>query len=219
MHNEGGSKRVIVTKTLPGERWLRVLTSSDCRVEVCTHKDTILSVDTISQLIGDKCHGVIGQLTEDWDKKLFKKLQDAGGTAFSNYAVGYNNVNVPDATAHGIPVGNTPGMSMPMRHIDLFTVREPVFGCVMADVGPSRTCFVHAWQECMCVYQTGGCLESCPEVFSIIRSLCLLLMLNGVLEISSRSTSDVAHCRRVDGDNGGDRGGADAGGGAPRCRG
>ena len=110
MHNEGGSKRVIVTKSLPGTRWLDVLTASGCRVEVCTHPDTILSVDTISQLIGSECHGVIGQLTEDWSDTLFGKLKAAGGTAYSNYAVGYNNVNVPDATKHGIPVGNTPGM-------------------------------------------------------------------------------------------------------------
>jgi len=29
---------------------------------------------------------------------------------FSNYAVGYNNVDVNAATKHGIPVGNTPGV-------------------------------------------------------------------------------------------------------------
>ena len=37
-------------------------------------------------------------------------LKEAGGTAYSNYAVGYNNVTVPDATKLGIPVGNTPGV-------------------------------------------------------------------------------------------------------------
>lgn len=64
MHNEGGQKRVLVTKNLPGERWLKLLTSSDCRVEVCTSPKTILSNDDIKKLIGDKCDGVIGQLTE-----------------------------------------------------------------------------------------------------------------------------------------------------------
>ena len=29
---------------------------------------------------------------------------------YSNYAVGYNNVNVPDANAVNIAVGNTPGV-------------------------------------------------------------------------------------------------------------
>ena len=34
IHNEKGTKRVVVTKDLPGTRWLEILTSADCRVEV-----------------------------------------------------------------------------------------------------------------------------------------------------------------------------------------
>jgi hydroxypyruvate reductase 1 len=41
---------------------------------------------------------------------MFAALKKAGGTAYSNYAVGYNNVDVDAATGHGIPVGNTPGV-------------------------------------------------------------------------------------------------------------
>lgn len=110
MHNPDGNLRVVVTKPLPGDRWLNVLTSSGCRVEVCTAEQTILDNDTIKTLIGSKCDGVIGQLTEGWNKDLFNALKAAGGRAYSNYAVGYNNVVVPDATAVGIPVGNTPGV-------------------------------------------------------------------------------------------------------------
>ena len=36
-------------------------------------------------------------------------LKKAGGKIYSNYAVGYNNVDVKAATKHGLPVGNTPG--------------------------------------------------------------------------------------------------------------
>lgn len=64
VHNEGGSKRVVVTKNLPGERWLQILTAADCRVEVSQHPDIILNNETIKKLIGSKCDGVIGQLTE-----------------------------------------------------------------------------------------------------------------------------------------------------------
>eukprot|EP00892_Ulva_mutabilis_P010139 jgi/Ulvmu1/7498/UM037_0042.1 len=110
VHNESGNKRVVVTKDLPGTRWLEVLTASNCRVEVCTSPETILDVPTIQKLIGDRCDGVIGQLTENWGKELFQSLKAAGGTAYSNYAVGYNNVDVPAATKCGIPVGNTPGV-------------------------------------------------------------------------------------------------------------
>ncbi len=42
----------------------QVLTAAGCRVEVCTLEDTILDVATIKRLIGKKCDGVIGQLTE-----------------------------------------------------------------------------------------------------------------------------------------------------------
>eukprot|EP01026_Neomeris_dumetosa_P053841 TRINITY_DN4818_c0_g1_i7.p1 TRINITY_DN4818_c0_g1~~TRINITY_DN4818_c0_g1_i7.p1 ORF type:complete len:398 (-),score=64.05 TRINITY_DN4818_c0_g1_i7:60-1253(-) len=110
VYNESGDKRVIVTKDLPGQRWLDVLLSANCRVEVCTHPDTILSKDIIQKLIGRSCDGVIGQLTEDWGDQLFGALKAANGRAYSNYAVGYNNVDVAAATKHGIPVGNTPGV-------------------------------------------------------------------------------------------------------------
>jgi glycerate dehydrogenase len=108
-YNPAGSKRVVVTKVLPGERWLEILTDADCRIDVCTSPD-ILSVDEIKAAIGDRCDGVIGQLTEQWDEALFAALQAAGGKVYSNYAVGYNNVNVDVATQHEIAVGNTPGV-------------------------------------------------------------------------------------------------------------
>lgn len=108
-HNPSGRKRVIVTKELPGARWLDLLSRADCRVEICTSPD-ILSVEEIVAAMGDRCDGAIGQLTEDWSEVLFSTLKGAGGTAYSNYAVGYNNVDVPVATKYGIPVGNTPGV-------------------------------------------------------------------------------------------------------------
>jgi hydroxypyruvate reductase 1 len=48
-------------------------------------------------------------MPQDWSAELFGALKAAGGRAYSNYAVGYNNVVVPEATKIGIPVGNTPG--------------------------------------------------------------------------------------------------------------
>lgn len=109
VYNPDGGRRVIVTKQLPGDRWLNLLTDADCRVEVCTSED-VLAPDVIASRIGDACDGVIGQLTEDWNADLFAALAAAGGSAYSNYAVGYNNVDVAGATAAGIPVGNTPGV-------------------------------------------------------------------------------------------------------------
>jgi hydroxypyruvate reductase 1 len=107
--NPGGSKRIIVTKELPGQRWLDILTNADCKVEICTSED-ILSTEEISAAIGDTCDGAIGQLTETWGYELYAALKDAGTCVYSNYAVGYNNIDLEAATRYGIPVGNTPGV-------------------------------------------------------------------------------------------------------------
>ncbi|RXH97660.1 hypothetical protein DVH24_009985 [Malus domestica] len=108
--NPNGKYRVVSTKPMPGTRWINLLIEQDCRVEICTQKKTILSVEDIIALIGDKCDGVIGQLTEDWGETLFSALSRAGGKAFSNMAVGYNNVDVDAANKYGVAVGNTPGV-------------------------------------------------------------------------------------------------------------
>lgn len=108
-HNPGGKKRVIVTKCLPGAAWLEALAGAGCRVDVCDWDET-LSRDEITQAIGERCDGAIGQLTERWDAALLGVLKGAGGRTYGNYAVGYDNVDVGAATALGIAVGNTPGV-------------------------------------------------------------------------------------------------------------
>jgi hydroxypyruvate reductase 1 len=109
VHNPSGRRRVVVTKELPGDRWLQILAAADARVEYGTGT-RILRVGEIKAAISDRCDGAIGQLTEDWGEALFEALSKAGGTVYSNYAVGYDNVDVDAATARGIPVGNTPGV-------------------------------------------------------------------------------------------------------------
>ncbi|XP_057864899.1 glycerate dehydrogenase isoform X1 [Cryptomeria japonica] len=108
--NPSGKHRVVSTKPMPGTRWINLLTLADCRLEICMEKKTILSVEDIQALIGNKCDGVIGQLTEDWGETLFGCLRSAGGSAYSNMAVGYNNVDVNAANKYGVAVGNTPGV-------------------------------------------------------------------------------------------------------------
>ena len=108
-HNREGKHRVVVTKEFPGHRWLEILTLADCQVDICISTD-ILSVDEIKIVFGDRCNGAIGQLTEDWGSPLFEALKGSGGKAYSNYAVGFNNVDVTAASKLGIPVGNTPGV-------------------------------------------------------------------------------------------------------------
>ena len=55
------------------------------------------------------CDGVLTLLTDRVDNEFL----DAAGPQLkvvSNYAVGFDNVDVPACTARGIPVGNTPGV-------------------------------------------------------------------------------------------------------------
>ncbi|MCU0560796.1 MAG: D-glycerate dehydrogenase [Desulfobacterales bacterium] len=109
IHRPDGALRVIVTKDLPGARWVEILAAAGCRVEVCTSA-AVLSRAEIRAAFGGRCDGAIGQLTEEWGEELFSAFKAAGGRAYSNYAVGFNNVDLAAATRHGIPVGNTPGV-------------------------------------------------------------------------------------------------------------
>ena len=61
---------MVVTKELPGTRWLDALLDIDCEVHISstTH---ILSNAEIIEAIGDKCDAVLGQLTEDWGDNKF----------------------------------------------------------------------------------------------------------------------------------------------------
>ena len=104
-----GRHRVVVTKDLPGDRWSELLLAAGCRVEI-VEEERILTAADIREALGDRCDAVIGQLTERWDAGLLEALKDAGGRIYSQYAVGYDNVDVPAATRLGLPVGNTPGV-------------------------------------------------------------------------------------------------------------
>nr|NIV99210.1 hypothetical protein [Candidatus Saccharibacteria bacterium] len=41
VHNPSGIRRVIVTKELPGDRWLKFLTDADCKIEICTSPEVL----------------------------------------------------------------------------------------------------------------------------------------------------------------------------------
>ena len=107
--NPGGSHRVVVTKELPGKRWLQLLTAADCRVEIA-QGDDILGEAELRASIGEHCDAAIGQLTESWSAETLGALAAAGALIYSQFAVGFDNVDVAAATRLGLPVGNTPGV-------------------------------------------------------------------------------------------------------------
>ncbi len=55
------------------------------------------------------CHGVLKLLSDRIDAEFFDAVGDQL-RVISNFAVGYNNIDIHEATRRGIAVGNTPGV-------------------------------------------------------------------------------------------------------------
>ena len=97
--------RVLVTRLIPEVGLRRIV--QECRAEVWEEplpppRDVLLK-----KIAG--CDGVLSLLTE----RIDAELMDAAGPQLkvvSNFAVGFNNVDVTEATRRGIRVGNTPGV-------------------------------------------------------------------------------------------------------------
>src|SRR5581483_8512575 len=56
----------------------------------------------------ESCDGLVSLLTDRIDAALMDRAPRL--KVISNFAVGFNNVDIPAATQRGIPVGNTPGV-------------------------------------------------------------------------------------------------------------
>jgi glyoxylate reductase len=95
--------KVFVTRRIPEAGLSRIRTG--CEAEVWPEQ-LPPPYDLIKRKIAD-CDGLVSLLTDRIDGELL----DAGPRlkVVSNFAVGFNNIDVPAATARGVCVGNTPG--------------------------------------------------------------------------------------------------------------
>jgi glyoxylate reductase len=95
--------KVFVTRRIPEIGLGRIREACDAEVWPDQLPPTY---DLIKRKIAD-CDGLVSLLTDRIDGELL----DAGPRlkVVSNFAVGFNNIDVPAATARGICVGNTPG--------------------------------------------------------------------------------------------------------------
>ncbi|MFP3903800.1 MAG: 2-hydroxyacid dehydrogenase [Armatimonadota bacterium] len=96
--------KVFVTRLIPDAGLDQIREECDADVweeQMPPEKSVILE-----RVVG--CDGLLCLLTDDIDAEVM----DAAGDlkVISNYAVGYNNIDVDAATERGIPVGNTPGV-------------------------------------------------------------------------------------------------------------
>ncbi|QDU96437.1 2-hydroxyacid dehydrogenase [Lignipirellula cremea] len=97
--------KVFVTREIPAAGLDKVTSGSDAEV---WREPLPPSREVLLQKV-QGCHGLLTLLTEKVDAELF----DAAGPQLkvvSNFAVGYNNIDIEEATRRGIKVGNTPNV-------------------------------------------------------------------------------------------------------------
>ncbi len=97
--------RVFVARRIPDDGLDRVLEACDAVVwpnELPPPREDLLRAI-------EGCDGVLTLLTDRVDDEFLDRA-GPGLRVVSNYAVGFDNIDVPACTRRGIPVGNTPGV-------------------------------------------------------------------------------------------------------------
>jgi glyoxylate reductase len=97
--------RVFVSRRIPDEGLRAVLDGCDATIwpdELPPPREELLRAV-------EGCEGILTLLTDRVDAEL---LDRAGPQlrVVSNFAVGFDNIDIPETTRRGIPVGNTPGV-------------------------------------------------------------------------------------------------------------
>lgn len=96
--------KVYITRLIPQEAI--DLLQETCEVEV-NPEDRPLRPEELLAKITDQ-HGVIGLMTDRVNAEFFDAAKMLQG--YANYAVGFDNIDVAEATRRQIPVSNTPGV-------------------------------------------------------------------------------------------------------------
>lgn len=96
--------RVFITSRIPQEGIDLLSRMADVEVH---DGDSPLVRSTLLEKIAD-CDGVIGLLTDKIDGEFFDAAPRLRG--YANYAVGFDNIDIAEATRRKLPVSNTPGV-------------------------------------------------------------------------------------------------------------
>ncbi|WFS63231.1 D-glycerate dehydrogenase [Pseudodesulfovibrio thermohalotolerans] len=94
--------KVYVTRQIPEEGLALLRRVAEVEVNPV---DAPVSRNELLKIVAD-CEGVIGLLTERIDAEFFDAAPKLKG--YANYAVGFDNIDVPEATRRSMPVSNTP---------------------------------------------------------------------------------------------------------------
>jgi glyoxylate reductase len=96
--------KVLITRLIP-EAGIDLLRET-CEVEI-NPEDRLLRREELLARVADK-QGVLGQMGDRIDAEFFEAAKVLKG--YANYAVGFDNIDVAEATRRKIPVSNTPGV-------------------------------------------------------------------------------------------------------------
>jgi glyoxylate reductase len=99
-----GKPKVFVTRRIPAFGLDQITTQCDAAVWA---EQLPPPYELLKQKVAD-CDGLVSLLTDRIDPGLLDAAPRL--KVVSNYAVGFNNIDVPAATARGIAVANTPGV-------------------------------------------------------------------------------------------------------------
>lgn len=96
--------KVYVTRAIPGEGI--DLLKKHCDVEVNWEDRPLTREELLKNVRGRD--GVVSLLTDRIDSEVYETARGIKG--FANYAVGFDNIDVGEATRRKIPISNTPGV-------------------------------------------------------------------------------------------------------------
>lgn len=114
--------KVFVTRRIP-ERGITMLKEKGYEVDVSEKDGVLTKEELIAALRAKPYDAVLSLLTDPIGKEIFDAAPNA--KIFSNYAVGFNNIDVPEAKTRGIMITNTPGVLTE-------TVAEHTFALILA---------------------------------------------------------------------------------------
>lgn len=102
------SKQIYITRKI-SENGIKILKDKGYSIDIGTFPNAPTK-DELRTALGAKPYdGVISFLTDEINKDIFEVCPSA--KIFANYSVGFNNINLDDAKAHGVVVTNTPGVA------------------------------------------------------------------------------------------------------------
>jgi len=107
MSEELETKKVYITRAIPNDG-IRILEEAGFDISISKKDGVLTKEELINELSKNKYDAVLCLLTDSIDSDIFDAVPSA--KIFSNYAVGYGNIDVEEANNRGITITNTPGV-------------------------------------------------------------------------------------------------------------